>query len=540
MANNTVGRINVVASLATRPFTKGADRVKRDTSVMAKTVRRAGGIIAGFGIAAGVAAGTGLAAMTRESMRTIDEQAKFARRLGTSVQSLRELEFAAGQSGVGVSQLRMGMQRMTRRVAEAAQGTGEARKAIAELGLDAGRLAQMTPDQQMMVFADALAGVEQQSERVRLAFKLFDSEGVALLQLLQQGSQRTGALRADFRALSGVITDLEANSIEAANDAVDRMGTAFDRIGREIAVSIAPAVEALADAFTGVEHAADGAGRAAERGFLSRMSRSLGIAAADSIRNVSAMFSDDRALAEHRAAQRMMADVMRSAGIRVDDASRGDAGGDVDTEAMQTTKRLAAEQADRMAELERVAERVRSSVRTPLQEINAEYEQLRAVFAEGLIDRATFDRAERALRERYESLSRAVEASPLRDAAERIRGTIETPIDELERRMAELDKVFASGLLSGDEYERARRSIRGDFVGDAQRMLGLVGRGGPVGEDIGAFRQGNIERVGLDVRRSVERQPEQRVAGFRELLDMVREIKDGVRSAPGEARAVLA
>ena len=45
--------------------------------------------------------------------------------------------------------------------------------------------------------ADAFARIEDPAERVRLAFKLFDSEGVALVNLLPRRERRT---RRDARA----------------------------------------------------------------------------------------------------------------------------------------------------------------------------------------------------------------------------------------------------------------------------------------------------------------------------------------------------
>jgi hypothetical protein len=51
------------------------------------------------------------------------------------VEALQELRFAAKASGVEQQTLDMALQRFTRRAAEAAQGTGEAKDALAQMGI---------------------------------------------------------------------------------------------------------------------------------------------------------------------------------------------------------------------------------------------------------------------------------------------------------------------------------------------------------------------------------------------------------------------
>jgi hypothetical protein len=55
--------------------------------------------------------------------------------------------------------------------------------------------------------ADAFARVEDPAERVRLAFKLFDSEGVALVNLLSDGSSALEEMRERARDLGIVLDD---------------------------------------------------------------------------------------------------------------------------------------------------------------------------------------------------------------------------------------------------------------------------------------------------------------------------------------------
>ena len=60
---------------------------------------------------------------------------KTADTIGVGVEALQELRFAAKASGIEQQTLDMALQRFTRRAAEAAQGTGEAKDALAQMGI---------------------------------------------------------------------------------------------------------------------------------------------------------------------------------------------------------------------------------------------------------------------------------------------------------------------------------------------------------------------------------------------------------------------
>ena len=133
-----------------------------------------------------VAAAAGIATLSIKAAQAADNVGKLSLQLGISVKHLSELEFVAGQTGVKFETLSMAMQRSTRRIAEAAQGTGEAQTALKELGISAQALNQLDPAAQFEVLAKQLNEVTNEADQVRLAFKLFDSEGVRLLRTIKQ------------------------------------------------------------------------------------------------------------------------------------------------------------------------------------------------------------------------------------------------------------------------------------------------------------------------------------------------------------------
>jgi hypothetical protein len=87
------------------------------------------------GALAGVATVGGLAALVDRSISAADAIGKTADKIGVGVEALQELRFAAKASGVEQQTLDTALQRFIRCAAEAAHGTGEAKDALAQVGI---------------------------------------------------------------------------------------------------------------------------------------------------------------------------------------------------------------------------------------------------------------------------------------------------------------------------------------------------------------------------------------------------------------------
>ena len=247
--NTSIGGISVKINADMTGFEAGLNKARAKLSDTTAKMR-SGANEYGKWAAAGVAAATAVgAAMVRSQMQTIDALAKTADRLGLTTEALAGLQRSAELSGAGANTLNMALQRMTRRVAEAAQGTGEAKNAIKELGLDAQALAAMSPDQQFKTIADAMGGVAEQGDRVRLSMKLFDSEGVKLLNTLQMGSEALEQQEQMAIKLGTALSRVDAAKVENANDALSTAGDAREGIVNRVTVQLAPIMDALADSF---------------------------------------------------------------------------------------------------------------------------------------------------------------------------------------------------------------------------------------------------------------------------------------------------
>ena len=168
----------------------------------------------------------------------------------------------------------MALQRFTRRTAEAAQGTGEAKDALAQLGITLrdqdGHLRRS--EDLLADVADAFARIEDPAERVRLAFKLFDSEGVALVNLLSDGSGALDQMRERARDLGIVLDEHLVRDAERARTELDTLAQVVSANLTRAALEAAPVI---ADLSSWLADVAGKAGIAWERLFDAPEEKSL-------------------------------------------------------------------------------------------------------------------------------------------------------------------------------------------------------------------------------------------------------------------------
>ena len=246
----------------------GLKGLGRQAELLRTGIRTLGGALAG------VATVGGLAALVDRSISAANAIGKTADTVGVGVEALQELRFAAKASGVEQQTLDMALQRFTRRAAEAAQGTGEAKDALAQMGIalrdQSGNL--RSSEDLLADVADAFARIEDPAERVRLAFKLFNSEGVALVNLLRGGSGALEEMRERARDLGIVLDEHLVRDAERARTELDTLAQVISANLTRAALEAAPVI---ADLSSWLADVAGKAGIAWERLFDAPEEKSL-------------------------------------------------------------------------------------------------------------------------------------------------------------------------------------------------------------------------------------------------------------------------
>jgi hypothetical protein len=185
-----------------------------------------------------------LRGIVTETARLGDSIDKTSSKIGVETDALQELRFAAELAGVAQTTTDMALQRFGRRAAEAANETGAAQDALKELGVELkDSNGKLRPTEELLGdVADGLKGAATDGDRLRLAFKLFDSEGVAFINALKGGKEELEAVRAEARALGGIMdTELIALSVEYTDEQT-RLGRVIRGVKNEIARGMLPAI----------------------------------------------------------------------------------------------------------------------------------------------------------------------------------------------------------------------------------------------------------------------------------------------------------
>jgi hypothetical protein len=198
-----------------------------------------GGLVAGFG-----AVTVALGAMFSKLADQVDVQAKMASSLGIQNEALGAMIDAAGYAGISVENLSTALRKMSQGVADAANGTGEAKAAIEALGLDAAKLQAMRPEQAFTKIITELDKIPNGIQKTALAMDLFGRSGSAMTNLTSNGLKQAQKDAAD---LGLKLTSAQAANVEAANDAWSRIKNVTSDFMQFIAAQFAPSIKAGMD-----------------------------------------------------------------------------------------------------------------------------------------------------------------------------------------------------------------------------------------------------------------------------------------------------
>lgn len=257
MAKKTTTKFTIRADDKTRAT---LNSIKKNFNNMGRSAKTAQGGVGGLastlmnlsggamGIAAGfVAIGAGMTKMYAQALTSADAIQKLGLRLNASAEELSTYQYISERAGVSFNTLTMAWQRMIRRVSEAAKGTGEAKAALKEMGLEAKALSRLSPSKEFEAIVDALRKMPEE-DQLRLAMKVFDSEGAgAVIQILNQDIDE---LTQRFTDLGGVMSEDMVRAAADAKDAATDLRTAWGGLGNELMQNVAPVMTAILNGLT--------------------------------------------------------------------------------------------------------------------------------------------------------------------------------------------------------------------------------------------------------------------------------------------------
>lgn len=247
---STLASLNIQIGGNSATLRKELTKAGKSVSNFAKNARSNMNTYAKAGLLAGGVVVGALLGIYKQQAAAIDQTAKFADNIGIQTSALTELRHAAALSGVANKDLDKSLENMTRRTADAAfKGTGPLADTLKALQINAQDLNKLKPDEQLGVMADALVGIESQSERTRIAYELFGKSGIGMLKLMEGGSESIDSMRESAVELGLSLNRIDANKVEIANDAVTGAESVWSSFSQNLAIEAAPVIGSLADLF---------------------------------------------------------------------------------------------------------------------------------------------------------------------------------------------------------------------------------------------------------------------------------------------------
>lgn len=234
MAQSLIGALRVNLGLDSANYSRGAKKVQTTTEKMGRDLQKLG--------AAMSVVGAGITLAIRGQIKEVDRLAKTSQQIGIPVEALSQLRHVAHLSGISMSELETGVQRLSRNMVDSA---GK----FADLGIsirDAN--GEMRPTVDVMAdVSDLFARMPDGAEKTALAMDLMGRSGAQMIPLLNQGGDALRAMMEEADRLGLTITDETAQAVQNFNDNMTRLGDQMSGIALIVTSELAPVLEKISD-----------------------------------------------------------------------------------------------------------------------------------------------------------------------------------------------------------------------------------------------------------------------------------------------------
>ncbi len=258
--------IDIIAKLANieRDLGRVSGLAERSAKRMESAFAGASSVIANaFAGLAGAFSVGAMAAMVTSSIDAADALSKLSQRTGETVENLARLQYAGSLADVSNEALATSLKKLSKNMAEAASGTGEAADAFRAIGVSvvdsAGKL--RSSGDVLNDVADRFAGYEDSAAKAALAQAIFGRSGADLIPLLNAGSQGLKEMGNEASRLGVVISTETAQAAERFNDQMTRVNAALGSIAKQTAAELLPVLNELADSLVEIAREGTGANR---------------------------------------------------------------------------------------------------------------------------------------------------------------------------------------------------------------------------------------------------------------------------------------
>ena len=170
---------------------------------------------------------------------------KMSQKMGISSTAYQEWDFIAQHSGTSMDSLKNTMVKLS----TAAENGSDAFQA---LGISAEDAQKMSREELWNKTITALTGVQDETERARLAQELFGKGATEMGALLNTSAEDIEAMRQQAHDLGIVMSEEDVKASAAFQDALQNMTKSFDGLKNKMIAQFLPGITTVMDGFTAI------------------------------------------------------------------------------------------------------------------------------------------------------------------------------------------------------------------------------------------------------------------------------------------------
>ena len=173
---------------------------------------------------------------------------------GLSTDALQEYRYMAELTDVSVDTITGSLSRMIRNMTTAAEGNGAAADAFSALGIsEVNNDGTLRSSQDVFAeMLDALAGIENETQRDAYAMAVFGRSAQDLNPLIAQGAAGISAFAAEAHAMGYVLDDVALGKLGEVDDAMQRFQKTLEGVKNNLGEEFAPSVTAVINGVTAI------------------------------------------------------------------------------------------------------------------------------------------------------------------------------------------------------------------------------------------------------------------------------------------------
>jgi len=255
----TAGQLRKAQEKVRREFSKSAAPIQKTSGALGGLSQSIVGKFAVAGVAymawskftnlisSGARMAIGFIKSLADNVSDLDDKLNVMAKSGLASKEFEAIVNTGQKAGLTIKSLGKAMQDMTAGIAEAAQGKGEAKDVLEQLGLDPEKLNASGPFEALRSIANALKGVTNQADKLLIAEKLFGARGAQFVNVIANGSGALDDAAAKAEQFGTVLTKVQQDAISKAAAAFVDLKTVGMGLFTQLTAVGAPALQKVAE-----------------------------------------------------------------------------------------------------------------------------------------------------------------------------------------------------------------------------------------------------------------------------------------------------